>query len=33
VWMQRWAHRAGARCSARPPYVDRRVRRLAALCR
>lgn len=33
VWMQRWAHRAGQRCSARPPYVDRRVRRLAALCR
>jgi putative hydrolase of the HAD superfamily len=33
VWMQRWAHRAGLRCSARPAYVDRRVRRLAALCR
>ncbi|NML17564.1 pyrimidine 5'-nucleotidase [Azohydromonas caseinilytica] len=33
VWMQRWARRAGARCSSRPPYVDRRVRRLSALCR
>jgi putative hydrolase of the HAD superfamily len=33
VWMQRWAHRAGLRCSARPAYVDRRVRRLAVLCR
>ena len=33
VWMQRWLKRAGAPCSARPPYVDRRVRRQSALCR